>query len=246
MSEITFTPDSSAVVVRKVQDAFNALGVLHGAAKKPNQGLDIELATNALKVAEFNIADLCKVLGVETDSAAEREERYAALRQANLRIRDLENQLGLSQAPEAVQASLKAMDEHLNKWWDLEGFGYIKDIDFGRYGCRVNFSCNLFGAFGSWDSDTPVTDRDRKAAWIENLKERGFVLFKDDRDWHLLDCDASRDALRQLIAGRIPSANVRSFENFHRRNDSGYCLRSAEAFISNISEILQLPTEVLA
>lgn len=241
-SEITLTPDSRAVGLQKLQQIQQALGTLAAVIGHGKRPLDAALPTNVLKVAEFELADLGKTLGIETDSAREREERFAMLRAANLRVRELEAQLGNSQGADVTQACLKTLDARLNSWWDLEGFGHITDIAFQRYGCTVNFSCSLYGDFRGSDSKTPVSDKERRALWHASLAERGFSLVQEDqREWALLDCDATRKTLVELIALRLPSARVLKLENANRSNAAGFILQGVEVYIGQLADILTLP-----
>ncbi|HGO6081882.1 TPA: hypothetical protein ACK3PA_006379 [Burkholderia cenocepacia] len=238
---LTLSADQQAVARKKINDMHHAVATILSVLKESAE-IDAQLATNCVKVAEFNLADLCKALGVETFSAKEREQRYADLRAANMRVHDLETQLGSTVAPEAVQHAIKNIAQHLNKWWRCDGFGYVHDLEFGAYGvCHGKFSCSLNGHFRLIDSDTPVSDERNKADWIESLRERGFELVKDDRDWAIADCDANRAALVSLITTNIPSAKVFKFENVNRWRASGFVLRHAEVYIDQLSEILTLP-----
>jgi hypothetical protein len=242
ISEITLTPDSRAVALQKLQQIQQALGTLVAVIGHGKRPLDAALPTNILKVAEFELADLGKTLGIETDSAKEREERYSMLRAANMRVRELEAQLGNAQGADVTQSCLKTLDARLNSWWDLEGFGHISNIAFQRYGCTVNFSCSLFGDFRGTDSTTPVSDKERRAQWHASLAERGFTLVQEDeREWALHDCEATRNALLDLIALRLPSARVLKLENVNRSKAAGFILLGVEVYIGNLEDILALP-----
>ncbi|KVP17083.1 hypothetical protein [Burkholderia ubonensis] len=241
---IELTEDQNVVALRHILELQQAVGTIASVLKGTSvfkEGLNKELAENVLKVSEYKLSDLCKLLGIETHGTREREERHADLRRANGRIRELEEQLGNSQGADVTQSALKNLDAQLNSWWDLEGFGHISDIAFQRYGCKVNFSCALYGDFRLINSDTPVSDKERKALWLASLRERGFVLVQEDRDWEIQDCDASRAALCNLIVERIPSATVSRIENFHRRKANSFTLRSVEVYIHNLADIAQLP-----
>ena len=232
--------DKNAVALRQIRQIREAVGTIFGIIQD-GTAINAELATNCVKVAEFELAYLCKTLGIETDSAQERDQRYVQLRQANERIRELEAQLGNVQAPEVTQMSLKQMAEQLRLWWRHEGFGHVSDMAFGEYVCKVNFSCSMFGDFRLVDSDTPVTDKERKACWYDSLRERGFVLIEDDREWALADCDASRQALCELFKSRLPSSKVFKFDNVQRHRVDGFVIRGAEGYIHQIADILSLP-----
>ncbi|WP_321967069.1 hypothetical protein [Burkholderia cepacia] len=136
---IALTADQEAVALRKMEDMHHAVNTLYSILKK-GRSLDVEVATNCVKVAEFNLADLCKTLRVETFSSAEREQCYADLRAANMRIHDLETQLGCTAPPDEVQHAIKNIAERLNKWWCIDGFGYVHDVQFGSHGvCHGKF-----------------------------------------------------------------------------------------------------------
>lgn len=237
---LVLNEDQVAVAQRHIKDAHFALATITQCleGKMP---LTEELVKNCLSVSEYQLRDLCKTLGVETHGAAEIDERHAKLRAANMRIRELEGQLGDSNAPELTQMGVKRLSEHLNKWWDLEGFGHIAELKFGPYGVDVKFSCNLFGDFHLIGSKTPVSDRERKALWYASLAERGFVLCVEEgeREPAVDDCDQSRRTLADLFTSRMPSAFVTSFHGHGRRGQ--YVLRDVEVFIRNYADILALP-----
>jgi len=243
MNEATLalTEDQQAVAQKKIRDLHGATGTIFSLLKD-GRPVDAELATNCVKVAEFNLSDLCKALGIETFSAAEREKRYADLRAANIKIRDLEAQLGATLSPEATQHAIKNIAERLNTWWKQEGFGYVHELNFGAYGvCHGEFSLSLRGNSLLFGSDTPITDKKTKAEWLDSLRERGFELVKDDREWAMRDCDVNRQALLDLVTMRLPSAKVFKFANFSRDNGNGFVLHHAEVYVYKLAEIMALP-----
>ncbi|MEQ0775925.1 hypothetical protein ABLT15_26825 [Paraburkholderia tropica] len=240
-THLVLSEDQQAVAQKKITDLHNAISTIYSVVKD-GRALDAELATNCVKVAEFNLSDLCKALGVETFSSKEREKRYADLRNANMRIHALESQIGATLPPEATQHAIKNVAARLSQWWRNEGFGYVHETTFGEYGvCHGKLSCSLRGASFLFDSDTPVSDKKSKAAWIEGIRERGFELVQEDREWAMRDCDANRQALLDLVAARLPSAKVSKFENYSRHNASGFVLRHAEIYVRDLSEIMTLP-----
>lgn len=238
--EVHLNPDQRAVALRHIQESGSALSLIaeHVHGEKP---LSQELAFNALAVTEYKLRDLCQVLGVETNGTREVDARSADLRAANQRIHELEAQLGEGQSPDALQLGLKTLADQLNDWWDSEGFGHISDLHFGPYGAEVQFSCHLFGDFQLTGSDTPISDRERKALWYASLAERGFVLCveKGESQPSIDDCDASRQALRALFSRWMPSAKVVSFDNCGR--GEGFVVRNVKVFIRKLSDIAKLP-----
>jgi hypothetical protein len=245
-ANIQITKDTLAVTQRLTAEIDQAIGTLQSILKHEStltDGLSPEVARTLLVSAEFRLVDLCKKLGVDIDCVQAQEARFARLREAQYRVRELEAQLGAEQTPESIQASLKLMDQRLHHWWDLDGFAGPVKPSFQKYGCQVNFSCHLFGDFR--DPEAPVSSKQKYKSWLDVLRERGFVLIEEDRDWSIVDCDASRDALSQLFS-RIPSARIEKVENFRRNNVDRFILRSVDVYISDIADIMRLPSKPAA
>lgn len=234
------TADQKAVLKRQLTEVAYASQTMLQALEKGD--FLFEVAPACLSVSEFKLVDIAKTLGIETNGKAEMEERYAKLRKANERIRELESQIGAAAPAEQTKASLEHMSEVLNKWWDKHGFGHIADIKFTQYGhAEVLFSCHLFGAFRLVDSDTPISDKERKAQWLQSLVDRGFDVVDDEdsRDMELLDSDASRAVLMHLFKEHFPSSRVTEFVN-HASRKSGIVMRDVKVFIYKLQDILDL------
>lgn len=240
--ERMLTPDADQmeVAVKHVQDAQLALSLIAHTLKTKGS-MAAEVMRTCLTSVEYQVADLGKLLAVPTQSEAAVADRFAKLRAANIRIRDLEAQLGQAQSPEMTQQAIRQLYEHLNKWWDLDGFGHISEMHFGPYGISVKFSCSLFGAFRMLRSKTPVSDRDNYQQWVSDLESRGYVLYREkgEREPNLKDCDQTRAALEQLFAHRLPSATVTAFEN--QRRGEALALTNIDVLIRRYEEVLTLP-----
>jgi hypothetical protein len=241
-TEITLSADSQAVLKSKAREVHEAIAILTHFLDQ-DQSLTVGMSSSALRVAEYKISDIATILGVPTEGSAEIEERHRKLREANIEIRSLKDQLGKSQSPELTQLSLRTLERQLQDWWEKEGFGHIPEIHFKGSGCRAKLSCHMFGDFPILDSPTPISDKERKALWHDELRARGFVLIKEDRDPDILDCDASRKALSELILSRLPSAKIIRVEN-HCTGNNGFKIRDVEVIIYNLDDIARLPAVV--
>lgn len=237
---IKLNPDNAQVALKKVRDIQSALAAI-GDGVKSDEGLDASLARNVLFVCEHNMADLGKLLGVETDSARDIAQRNAMLREANTKVHNLEKKLGAAQSPEDVQAGIKHLAECLDKWWRYEGFGHVSEFEFGKYGASAKLSCHLFGHFRLLDSPTPLSDKEAKAKWYEHLAATGIVLTKNRGEMAVVDCDQTRATLRKLLAERLPSAVIQSFEN--QGGENTVMLRQMKIYVRNISELAGLPVD---
>jgi hypothetical protein len=237
---IELNQDQAAIAKHKLRDVQMASGTLADLLNKGEQ-IPRDLAKHALSLSEYKIAELGKLLGVDTESEQKIEERHAEMRRLNMRVRELEAQIGASQSPAMTQMGLGVLSRYLNHWWDLEGFGHISDERFDRYGATIKFSCSLFGNFSLLDSDTPVSDKDRKQRWLQSLRDRGFEILKEEGDRALIDSENNRRVLLDLFAARIPSAIVVSFENHRGAGGVHYMMRSVEVRIRQLADITQLP-----
>lgn len=232
--------DQQAVARRHLQDALLSCQTLMEAVSRTGQVP--EVAASALAVAEFRLADVARLFGVETDGVAKQEERYAALRRANGRVRELEELLGQGASAQQTAAALKTLAKRLNQWWDQEGFGHISEMRFTDGGhLDVTFSCHLFGAFRLLDSPTPVSDKQRRAQWLQSLSERGYDVVDDEgsRDMELLDTDASRAVLLQLFAKHLPSSRVIAFTN-HSNRKGAFTMRDVRLYIYDLEDVAAL------
>lgn len=238
---IKLSPDAMAFALRKIKQIQDTVGTIGGLLRS-ERALSTELAENCLKVAEFELSHLSSTLGVETDGYREREQRYAGIREANARAHKFEALLGDAQSPQATQAALNNLEDRLGAWWRKEGFGLVSDVAFGAHACKINFSCSLFGDFRLVDSQTPVSDKERKQLWYESLREQGFVLVEEERNrCQIQDCDASRQALTRLLKARLPSFRIEALTNYRVAKTPDFALRSVEGYLHDIADINSLP-----
>lgn len=238
LEPVNFTPDRQADVRNAVKKIQQNLAMIPW--HFDNEGVSRFIASSVMNTTEYEISQLGKLLGVETEAAEKIEKRHGDLRRANMRIRELEELLGKGQPPQGIQPALKAICEQLNGWWDLEGFGHISDIAFGEYNLKATFSCQFLGVKPHIETPEPVSRKERFKLWLEGLQERGFVLLEEDGDKGVKDCQESRVALAKLFAGRLSSAKISQFVS--RESRYGSHLRSVEVYIRDIAEIFELPT----
>jgi hypothetical protein len=237
---VTLNEDQKVLMSKSLKTCYSGLQTLLDFASKGI--LDAELCRNVLSTAEHELANISKLTGVEIDSAANIERRHAQIRAANMRVHELEAQLGAQVSAKHLQQGMERFNKMLNSWWDLEGFGHISEVKLSAYGhCEVTFSCSLFGAKFGMFSQTPVSDKERYALWLADLEKRGFVLVDSKRDREsIVDCDATRQALSQLFAARMPSARITSYTNWGETNDL-FSMRDVKVFIRDLADIETLP-----
>lgn len=232
--------DQSAVLRREVR---GMLAALHHLAEvfEPGKPIERNLVYNILYTSESRLAQLGEITGVQTDSAAERERRYAGIRAANVRVHEMERQLGGAVNAEQTKLAVARLADKLRHWWRHEGLGLMQDATLDAWGgMTVTLSCSLFGTTPLTDSSRPISDKADRASWLKSLEERGFVLTEGRGSvGHLVACDASRDALVRLIKDKLPSAH---FQTIKTRSGQGELpvLEDVRFCIHNLEDVAAL------
>lgn len=235
------TADQREVLARESQEAAFGFKTLadFAAAGRP---VPKDLAFNILYLAEARVAQLCKLVGVELDSAKDRESRYAALREANRKIAHLERQLGQGVNPQTLLPAVKTLCDKVRAWWSTEGFGHVSEASVGPYGMSVKLSCFLMNP-PRYSADAPATGRKSKEAWLKSLEERGFQLVYPRGDDPAVAATTENQALlEQLIRHSFPSARMGGFSGYLRSEAEPLgSLREVEMFLPNLEEVAALP-----
>lgn len=236
--------DDSAVVRREISQMLSALHHL-SQSLAPGEPVDRNLIYNILFVSESRLAQVGTITGVETNSAAEQTRRNTDIRTAHQRVRQLEAQLGAAVTPEQTKLAVANLSRRVQAWWRNSGLGHARDVTFDSWGnMLVTLSCSLFGSTSLIDSDTPVSDKTQRAAWLSSLEAAGFVLARGHGNvGHIAACDASRQALETLVKRAIPSAQ---FQRISTRNGRDGVLQISEAsfYVGNLDDLNALPAVV--
>lgn len=240
---IALNPDQRAVARKHLQEMLFAMGILHKSLE--GEGLpNLALSTAALRATEMHFVHACKQLGIATQTQEEVDKRHADLRRANLRARALEAELA-SANTQHMGLGLKGLESRLEHWWDVHGFGYIREFTFRSYGCKAKLSGALHGRFSSSMSDTPVSDQQSEQDWHAQLQQAGFVLGSEGGrrdDTFIVDCDASRRALDKMLQKTLPSCEIQKIISRRTRSaDASLALSDIHVLIRDLDEIAALP-----
>lgn len=243
-TKVVLNDDEKEVVMKSVKDAHFALQQLFSWLGKDS--LTDEMSETLVSVVDYKVADIGKILGVDTNSKEKVEEKHAEIRTANLKIQELEKKLGANAPIEGLKEQLKELSDLFNKWWKKDGFSYVKNIQFTEYG---RFEAELgvsFHSFSSSFSKTPASDRLTRAEWIQSLKDKGYQLYEKEKgsDIELLDCPENRKLIEDEIEERFPSGEVYNWDSRRILDAPGrlYQILSIKIDIQDVREIKALET----
>jgi hypothetical protein len=230
--------DSKEVCLKALKDMNGQIGFFYDLIKKDQ--LTEEMRDNLSSLFEYSMSDLSKQTGYDSNSAKKVEEKHAEIRNLNLKIRELEEKLGSDDITDKVSAQIKHLTDLVEKWWDIDGFKYIREIFVRPYGTlEITFGFS-FNDFSSSYSDKPITVKEKHKSWIEEVQERGFRLINSNRDVNLIDDDHNRKLLAELIKNRFPSAKILQWENYAVYKTDKFQLRSVNVLIKELREVKAL------
>ena len=241
MSEAIFplSDDQKAVLLRSLQSLYSTSGQLHQFVEQ--NLLTTEMAAMLPSLLESYYSEVAKALGYQSQLLKEKEERHAKIKEANLKIRALEEKLGSSRSVDGLKEQLEHLTKQVKTWWGTEGFHHISEMTFTAYGgldVAFSFMLDHFGRY----TKTPVTDKKNKKTHIESLRAKGFV-FADFEEYQserlqLIDNEENRKLLLAMLRKRFPSIEVRRWDNESSFSDSDiFTIRRVEATIDELTDI---------
>ncbi|KLU74218.1 hypothetical protein [Clostridium botulinum] len=203
--------DSKEVCLKALKDINSNLGFMFELIQKDT--LSEEMRDTLSKLFEYRMADISKKTGYDSLSAKVLDEKHKAIREANTKIHELERKLGSEDLTDKIKEQIKYLTGLVDKWWDIEGFNYIKEIFFRKYGSlEVNLGFSFTDFSASRYSDKPITAKEEHKSWIEEVVERGFKIEKcKGYGFVLIDCESNRQMLIDMIKNRFPSAEILQF-----------------------------------
>lgn len=239
---IVLNADDKEVCLNALKEINSQLGFMYELIQENTLSEDMRDTLSGL--FEYRMADIAKKTGYDSLSVKVLEEKHKAIREANNKIHELEKKLGSEDLTDKIEAQIKYLTNLVDKWWDIEGFNYIREMYFRKYGMleiELGFS---FNDFSSRYSDKPITSKEKHKSWIEEVKERGFKIVKRKGDGAMLiDCEDNRKMLIDMIKNRFPSVEILQFENYNvsRKSQSElFEIRGLKILIRNIREIKNL------
>lgn len=139
---VALNEDDKAIALKGLEDLYFSAKQMHEWLSKDK--LTEEAKGLFISLSESYISDVAKATNYESDLAKERERRSADLRNANLRIRELKQQMANMKPIDGLKEQLHSLTNTIKDWWRELGFNYISEMTFTDYGgLNVKFAFSL-------------------------------------------------------------------------------------------------------
>ncbi|MEF7566029.1 hypothetical protein V4V35_23850 [Bacillus infantis] len=241
MSEekLVLNEDQKAVLLKALKDIHFANGQLHEWVKKDD--LTVEMSKSLPSLIESYFSEAAKILDYESHLLEEKKKRYVEIRNANQKIRELEEKIGSSKPVDGLKEQLKHMSDVVHRWWGTEGFNHVSEERFSTYGAlrlQFHFMLDHYRML----SETPVTDARNQKEHIQFLRDKGFEFadFEKGRSekLDLIDNPKNRSLLSAMLKERFPSLEIHSWSNMSSYSDLDvFVIRYVDASIYDLADI---------
>ena len=231
---VSLNEDNKAVCLKSIKDLFFAAKQLHEWLAKDE--LSVEMKDTLISLVESHTADFAEVLEYDSEAAQRIDCIFGGIRQANMRIRELEHQLADKNPVSGVKELLREMHDGLYSFWNLQGFNLVTDDTFGSNGYRGRFLLSLSTI--SIFPGKPVTEKQNRKNKLQQMINDGYelVLVKGDREYVLLDTPTNRKKITELLRAAFQSVKIIKWNNYHLKDDD-FKLWDVEVIIYDLAEI---------
>jgi hypothetical protein len=227
--------DSRVASLNSLKSFISALGFLHETIAKGTATIGIR--HNTLAISRAELSQLEKFLGAKEDLEQEEELRNNLLRQANIEIRRLQEEMGKGVTIEAIGNKLYQLDQTIYNWWQNLGFSFsqsnLKSYSNGT-SFLVDFTCSIDRHIHSMESK-PVTAKTRLDAKHETLKNDLEIIYHG-REPYVLDTPENRKWFVDKFKERFPNCRIYKWESHSCPNSDVFQIRKVEVNI-NITDV---------
>lgn len=250
MVKIILNEDQKAVVEREIKSTYGALSTLLEWVK--NDTLTEEMKETLPKLVDGYMKTVKETIGFTGEESEREKEMTESVGQYyQKKITDLEKALENQHSISGISANAELAFKKIDKWWDIEGFEYIRERKITSQGVVELELGFMLDSFTSSYSKTPVTDKEESKTKVQYLVDKGFQFAPKTRGRgdcpDVVDNDHNRDLLITMIKDAFPSARVLKFNNFLNRTNKEendcFILRGIEIIISELSDIENLEIE---
>lgn len=192
-----------------------------------------------LSLLESYTSDILEIMGYDKKLKNDIRERSKSLREANLKIRDLEKQLGQKVSMSDIVYGFEAYSKEIKDWWKEEGFISFKPFSLtNNKVIEVDLSLTPHKEYNSMFKSNIESEN-------EKLKEKDEINFKklsekyDFSNFKLVDNDKNRNLLFSVILNKFPNVIFKELKTSKNKDGTGYI--TDISFIITFHNI-QIPT----
>ena len=232
---VTLTPSKKKGAVKSLNNLLG-LGSMMKSDIAKNQ-LKEGFKETCLTLIESYTTEILKQFGYDSILEKEKAKRHEQIRSVNIENRALRQQLGEKATAEDVREALKIISEKLNTFWDIDGFQYIREISFGQYGVKVEFSTGSVSGFWHGDDEDLLKH-------IEKLKGLGFDLVqgrgkRDDDANALAFTPENIGVFKRLLSNHFGNYVIGEIKS--RASKGSVFIDSIEVIFRDFDELLNMP-----
>lgn len=181
---------------------------------------------------------LRKTLCLEDLEQSERAQLMASLKAANTEIRDLKEGRGAGATAEVASAVVVRLAKRLIHWWAIHGLGNLSNFSVSEYGSVTatltsNVSFAVPRAYRALHASMPLAEV--KTQWLNSLEDLGFSLVEDRSEVEF--SDRTQRALKDLIYGAMPDANIVGQACGSIREGDVFVLKSVDIWLPSLAAL---------
>jgi len=204
--------DDRASSLESLNSIIGALSFLHELITKGTA--TVGTRHNTLGISRAELSQLEKFLGAKDDLKQEEELKKNLLRQANMEIHRLREEMGKGVTIEAIGSKLHQLDRTIYNWWQNLGFTYSSSkLQAHSRGAsfQVEFSVGVERHISSHESK-PVTAKARVDAKRAALGAELEIIYKSDEPY-VVDNANNRAWLTNKFKERFPTCRIWKWES---------------------------------
>lgn len=248
MVKIKLNEDQKTVIEREIKSAYSSMATLLEWVK--DGSLREDMKETLLKLIDGYMKTVKETIGFTGEESEREKEMTESIGQYyQKQISDLQQALKSQHSLSGISANIEIAFKKLDRWWDIEGFNYMRDKQITAGGVIKLELGFMLDSFASNYSATPITDKKELKTKVQYLVDKGFQFTPKKRGYGLdiIDNDNNRKLLAKMIKDAFPSSRVWKYDNHLRRtnkeNDDYFILRGVEITISELSDIENLEIE---
>jgi len=205
---IILDADKTSLALRAAAECSHAINFVHELVGKGELSVSMRFA--CLSVAQSHLEKLKHTLGAKSDEEQANELNSNQLRQANIEIHRLRQEMAKGVTPEVLGLALEPLKQTVYDWWKSLGF-LTMEAEFVGYSdggyLNAKLSCYL-DRHGPLFDEKPVTTAAEKRMTIEQLAEHVDMDTPRGNEPSVMDTPRTREWLVSQLQTRFPGTRI--------------------------------------